>query len=165
MHIHTHTLTHTHTHTHLRATGLKKGFWKENSFQEHLERTVRGSMTDRNRELLPGSWSNCRTNQPCEVLLHLVREDPVGNSLALDHFSSQQLVHEDHHHLKQSNSLHIVTSTSAQRHPKPPNLFTPLKGHLKKLSMQSFPHPHSKPCFLHPFSKLSCAWSCHWRGT
>ena len=38
----------------------KKGFRKETGFRGRLERTDRGRMTDRNRELVPDSWSLVR---------------------------------------------------------------------------------------------------------
>ena len=38
----------------------KNGLQKENGFQGRFERTDRGSVVDRNRELVPGNWSLVR---------------------------------------------------------------------------------------------------------
>ena len=57
-HVHTHTCT--HSHMHLRAMGMKKKIFEKYSFQVRFERADRGSMTNRNRELVPGNWSLVR---------------------------------------------------------------------------------------------------------
>ena len=66
MHIHTHTCT--HSHMYLRAMGLMNFFLKK-GFGGRFERADRGSMTNINRELVPGSWS-------------LVRETLLTNGLS-----------------------------------------------------------------------------------
>ena len=57
-HMHTHTLTHTHTHTHTsQDNGTEEKLFEKKGFQGRFKRTDRGRMTDRNRELVPDSWS------------------------------------------------------------------------------------------------------------
>ena len=78
-HARTHARTHTHTHTctyiyvrararvYYSAMGLKTFFllfFKKKTVSRKIERTDRVSMTDRKRELVPGSWSLVKRKSP-----------------------------------------------------------------------------------------------------
>ena len=55
-HAHSHTHTHIHTAVYIRAMELKKRVLKRKGFQGRFKRSDRGSMMDRNKELVPNSW-------------------------------------------------------------------------------------------------------------
>ena len=67
----------TDTHSHISGQwDWRKGFWKEKGFHGRFKRTYRGHMTDRNRELVPHSWS-------------LVRERPLITGLCSEGWYSE----------------------------------------------------------------------------